>query len=329
MAVMKKMMMTGKKMEWLFGPHEKEKGLLAIEKAALVYNVLTTGLILILYTQMERPGGQLLERAGIVAMTAVLYILYGWRPCRMTLFARVVGQMALLAYWYPDTYEFNRLFPNLDHHFAQCEQWIFGCQPALAFSQTCHTIWWSEAFNMGYWAYYPMIFLVVCYYFFARYADWLRASFIVMASFLIYYLIYIFLPVTGPQFYFQAIGAGQAASGIFPSVGDYFSHHAELLPNADAIDGFFFRLVENAQAAGERPTAAFPSSHVGISTILMILAWKANRRLMAGMLPFYLLLCGATVYIQAHYLIDVIGGLISAVIIYLLSAAIWRAVSRE
>lgn len=35
------------------------------------------------------------------------------------------------------------------------------------------------------------------------------------------------------------------------------------------------------------------------------------------MLPFYIFLCLATVYIQAHYLIDAIAGLISAVIIYL------------
>lgn len=308
----------------LLEPIEKRRGLLAIEHISLIYNVLTTLLILYFYMQMVRPGGQLLERMAIVVMTAILYGIYQWRPCRLTLFLRVVGQMALLAYWYPDTYEFNRLFPNLDHLFAHCEQVLFGCQPALAFSETCHTIWWSEAFNMGYWSYYPMIFLVIFYYFSARHAEYLRVAFIVLASFLIYYLIYIFLPVTGPQFYFNAIGVEQAAAGIFPNVGDYFLYHSELLPNANGIDGFFYRLVENAQATGERPTAAFPSSHVGMSTILMILAWKANHKLMWGMLPFYLLLCGATVYIQAHYLIDALAGFISALLIYLLAANLYR-----
>jgi len=96
------------------------------------------------------------------------------------------------------------------------------------------------------------------------------------------------------------------------------------MPNPDAIDGFFFRLVEAAQASGERPTAAFPSSHVGMSTILMILAGKANRRLMWGMFPFYLLLCGATVYIQAHYLIDSIAGFFSAFLVYWLSSTLYQ-----
>lgn len=310
----------------LTAPVERAKGLFPIEKISLAYNVLTTVLIAYFYMQLMDPGAQLMERMGIVGMTALCYLLYQWRPCRLTTFVRVVAQLGLLAYWYPDTYEFNRLFPNLDHLFAEWEQSLFGCQPALLFSQTCHTVWWSEAFNMGYWAYYPMIFIVVLYYFFARYAGFMKTAFVVLCSFFAYYLIYIFLPVTGPQFYFNAIGLEQAAMGFFPNVGDYFLHHSELLPNPDAIDGLFFRLVEGAQAAGERPTAAFPSSHVGISTILMILAWKANRRLMFGLLPFYLLLCGATVYIQAHYLIDTIAGFLSAFLIYGLSSTFYRVV---
>ena len=44
----------------------------------------------------------------------------------------------------------------------------------------------------------------------------------------------------------------------------------------------------------------------------MIMAWRGSRCLFACLLPFYLLLCGATVYIQAHYLIDAIVGFFSA-----------------
>lgn len=303
---------------------ERRKGLLSVEYISLIYNIFTTLLIGCFYVELMNPGRQLLERVGIVVLTFLCYMLYQWKPCRLTVFVRVVAQMSLLAYWYPDTYEFNRLFANLDHLFAGFEQSLFGFQPALLFSQVCHTVWWSEAFNMGYWAYYPMIFIVVIFCFFARYGRFMQTAFVVLCSFLLYYLIYLFLPVTGPQFYFNAIGLEQASSGIFPNVGDYFLSHSELLPNPDAIDGFFYRLVEGAQAAGERPTAAFPSSHVGMSTILMILAWQADRKLMWGMMPFYLLLCGATVYIQAHYLIDVLAGWLSAVIIYFLSVGIYR-----
>lgn len=125
-----------------------------------------------------------------------------------------------------------------------------------------------------------------------------------------------FVPVAGPQFYFPAIGDANVAQGVFPSIGDYFHHHQELLPGPGYEHGFFYSLVEGSQQVGERPTAAFPSSHVGISTILMIMAWRGSRRLFACLLPFYLLLCGATVYIQAHYLIDAIAGFVSAFGLY-------------
>ena len=79
----------------------------------------------------------------------------------------------------------------------------------------------------------------------------------------------------------------------------------------------FYQLVEDAKAAGERPTAAFPSSHVGISTVIMLLGWHTGKRkLFYVMLPFYIFLCMATVYIQAHYLIDALAGLATGAVFY-------------
>lgn len=41
-----------------------------------------------------------------------------------------------------------------------------------------------------------------------------------------------------------------------------------------------------------------------------------NRRLVVILLPFFVFLCCATVYIQAHYLIDAIAGLITGTVFY-------------
>ena len=46
--------------------------------------------------------------------------------------------------------------------------------------------------------------------------------------------------------------------------------------------------------------------------------------LFACLFPFYLLLCGATVYIQAHYLIDSIVGFVSAFGIYILATWMFK-----
>lgn len=292
-----------------------------MERISLIYNAITTLLIVLLYGRMDHPGLMLIERAGIVAVTFVLIYLYQKYPCRLSAFVRMVVQMSFLAYWYPDTFEFNRLFPNLDYFFASAEQFLFDCQPAVEFSKLFPSIWFSEPFNMGYFAYYPMIAVVAIYYFVFRFDLFEKASFVIVTSFFIYYLIYIFVPVAGPQFYFPAIGMDNVATQNFLAIGDYFNDNAILLPGPNFEQGLFFDLVEASQEVGERPTAAFPSSHVGISTILMIMAWRVNKKLCYGLTPFYILLCCATVYIQAHYLIDVLAGWCSAVCIYI--AATW------
>ena len=124
----------------LFERVNSGKGLFAVETISLIYNALTTLLILLLFPRMDHPGMMLLERAGIVVLTFVLIFLYQAFPCRLTAFIRMAVQMSLLAYWYPDTFEFNRLFPNLDHLFAHAEQLIFHCQPAVIFSQNFPSI---------------------------------------------------------------------------------------------------------------------------------------------------------------------------------------------
>jgi membrane-associated phospholipid phosphatase len=299
------------------------KGLFAAEWAMLAYWLLTTLIIVVCYTKVQNPEAMLWGRVRILFTTAALYAVYRMLPCRLTRLARIGVQLAFLSWWYPDTYELNRMLPNLDHVFATWEQQLFGCQPALLFSQlTAHlptlvSNIFSELMDLGYASYYPMIATVIIYYFFFRYKEFQRAAFIVLAAFFIFYVVFIVVPVTGPTFYYQAVGIDNIAQGIFPNLGSYFNLHQECMPSPGYTDGIFYHLVENAKAAGERPTAAFPSSHVGISTILMFLAWHTReRRLFFVLLPFFVLLCFSTVYIQAHYAIDALAGLLSGTIIY-------------
>lgn len=308
----------------LFKRVESRKGLFAVEKVTLIYNLLTSILILFLFQQLDHPWHMLLDRAMIAGMTFLLMYLYRLAPCKLSAFVRIAIQMSLLSYWYPDTYEFNRFFPNLDHLFASAEQWMFGGQPAIWFCHSMPHMWVSEAFNLGYFSYYPMILVVTMYYFIFRYELFEKLSFVIVTTFFIYYLIYIFVPVAGPQYYFPAIGLENVAQGNFPSIGDYFNYHQELLPGPGYDHGFFYNLVEGSQQVGERPTAAFPSSHVGVSTLLMIMAWRGSRKLFAFLLPFYILLCGATVYIQAHYLIDAVAGFITAFVFYVLVTNMYK-----
>lgn len=309
------------------------KGLLPLEWVVVGYIVITLGIMALCHDRLANPDAMLGLRVRAVATLLLLFLVYRLMPCRLTIFIRVIVQMVMLAWWYPDTYEINRMLPNLDHVFAAWEQEVFGCQPALLFSEYVPWAWFSELMDLGYASYYPMIGLTVLFFFFFRYGDkigFMRASFIILTSFFIYYLVFISVPVTGPTFYFKAVGVDNITQGVFPNVLDYFNTHQECLPSPGYTDGFFYGLVEDAKAAGERPTAAFPSSHVGISTILMLLAWRSGcQRFFYVLLPFFTLMFFATVYIQAHYAIDALAGLVSGVLIYFCLLLVSRNMERR
>ena len=74
----------------LFKRVETRKGLFAVEKITLIYNLLTSILILFLFQRMDHPWHMLLDRAMIAAMTFLLMYLYRLAPCKFSAFVRIV-----------------------------------------------------------------------------------------------------------------------------------------------------------------------------------------------------------------------------------------------
>ena len=302
------------------------KGLMPVEWVMMIYLLATTIFILFTLGQRQHPEVMLWTRALALVVTFATWAIYRLHPCRLGIFLRMAGQMLLLGLWFPDTYELNRVFLNLDHVFAGWEQDLFGCQPALVLSQTFDSPVLSELLTMGYVSYYPLFVALSVYCFFWRYDQFERVTFFILTSFFLFYVIFMFLPVAGPQFYFKAAGVDNIAAGIFPNLGDYFGtlefdvrdpQFSLTLPGYH--DGIFYHILEFTHNAGERPTAAFPSSHVGVTVIVMWLAWELrDRRLFYVFLPFAVLLFFATFYIQAHYVIDAIAGLVAGTLMYFL-----------
>ena len=303
----------------------RNKGLKAFEWAMLAYVVFTLVLMALRWDTLVNPMPMLWLRGGAVALMLALWGVYRWRPCRLTMLLRVVAQMVLLGYWYPDTYELNRALPNLDHLFAQAEQWLFGCQPALVLPERWPQPVVSELLSLGYVSYYPMIAAVTFYYFLRRYDRFLYAAFVILGAFFLFYVVFDLLPVVGPQFYYEAVGCDQIAQGNLPDLGLYFRDHQASLPIPGWKDGLFYDLLVDAHNAGERPTAAFPSSHVGIAVVLLWLAWESRSRwLLWVLVPLAVLMFFATFYIQAHYAIDAIAGLFAGTALYFILKFIWQ-----
>lgn len=299
-------------------PH---KSLFPLEWAVLSYAFATLLLVLFCYTDLQNPHSMIEGRLRIVAVTFAMWLVYRLVPCRFTRLLRVVVQFLQMGYWYADTYQLNLIFQNQDPFFASLDQKLFGCQPALLFAEHFPQAVVSELLDMGYVCYFPIIALVLFYYYIKRYDEFERTAFIVIASFFLFYLIYDLLPVTGPMYYYPAVGLDNIRQGLFPALGDYFATHNEMMTSPGYSSGLFYQLLELVHT-GEHPTAAFPSSHVGIAMVCMLLLARAKAwRWFWGIMPVVVLLCMATVYIRAHYVVDALAGFLFGPAFYFLLSA--------
>lgn len=290
--------------------------LFAYEKAVLVYAILTGIVVCCIWSKADSPVLMLLCRLAFVAATLLLAMWNQSQDNKVSSFVRSFFQLTLLSYWYGETYYFNKLLPNLDHIFAQIDQSLFGFQPSIAFAEAVPFKWFNELMNLGYFSYFPMIFAACLVFYLSDKKKYDQVLTTILGSFFMFYVIFICVPVTGPQFYFPAIDYYNHPTEQFASVDDYFYTHSELQAG-QVEDAYLFRnAVKLSQATGEKPTGAFPSSHVGVATILMLLLGYYKRKALPYFLPFYVLLVCATVYIKAHYFIDVVFGLLTGTLFF-------------
>ena len=213
---------------------------------------------------------------------------------------------ALMTFLYKETAMLNTLiFPKIDEFLSNLDQNIFKFQPSIEFSKQFNSLFFSELFYFGYFCYYllPLVVLGILYKFLPQKIE--EFGFILISSFLLYYFIFIIIPAEGPQFYFP-----------FPD-------------NTIEAKGIFGNMVKLIQKNGEAPTAAFPSSHVGISWIVIFWLYQNFRKSVKYFLPFVILLMFSTVYIKAHYFVDVVAGFLTAPIVFFLTFKFYKFLNRK
>ena len=239
----------------------------------------------------------------ILFVIAVIYFHSQWDKNWIN-FIHLFYPILLLSYFYGETALINNLIFSeyLDPIIYNWEQTLFGFQPSLEFSIRFPQPWFSELLYMGYFSYYLLTFGVSLMFFIIKPTMAENVNFLIITSLFIYYLIFIIFPVVGPQYYF---------SPPFSEV---------------ANSGFFSRMVKLIQHYGEHPTGAFPSSHVGLVVIFLTMTYNNLRWLFWVIVPLFLLILLATVYIKAHYAIDIFAGLLSAPIVYYISGILFRLI---
>ena len=185
---------------------------------------------------------------------------------------------------------------SLDAFFFRAEQFIFHSQPAQLFYLLLpeHPLV-TELFFFSYFFYYALICVGLWLLFFrGRRDDAAHGLAVITCGFVIFYIFYTFFPVQGPKYYIPELRALW-----YDNFNGYLFTHI--------MKGMF----KNMNLAG----AAFPSSHVAMSLIALILNWRYNRRLAVWLIPPTLTLMASTVYIYAHYLIDVPAGILAGLLL--------------
>ncbi len=261
-----------------------------------LFYVFLSGLYIVLGAyQLTDIMPHVLIRLAIIILIFVLIYFQEKYPNAPVLFLRNLYPLIFLSFFYTETsYMKNIIFgSDLDIYFSAFEQKLFGCQPSLLFSQKMPQPWFNEVMNMFYFSYY-LITAVVCITLYVTKKQLsFKPIFITVFSFYLFYILYNIIPVLGPQYFFNT----------------KFTETPVLY--------FFGKIMHSILFNVEKPTGAFPSSHVGLAIILSYLAYKHHKKLFYITLPFVTGICFATVYLKEHYVIDVLAAfLIAPVFVY-------------
>lgn len=227
----------------------------------------------------------------------VLPLLFRWTNAlsnRIVQFFRLFYAQLLYLFFYQQAIVLSQLFyhgRSFDAIFAKADHTIFAFQPSVRFHQAFSgSALINELFFFGYFSFF-LLMTVGWWLLYAKgdLSGAVAAFTTITLSFYILYVFYTFFPVEGPKYYFPSLHRewyGHLKGYVFTAIMRY--------------------LFNNVDLAG----AAFPSSHVLISSLALLLNLRYNRRLGIAFIPITLVLFLSTVYLYAHYVVDGIAALL-------------------
>jgi membrane-associated phospholipid phosphatase len=256
--------------------------------------------------------------AGYLLTTAVLVVAFhqqlaDWKPlvaahllgstliyCLRFLPRKLPGVVQFFRDWYPvmllpllykEVEVFAAGFGNwgLTGILRELEVSLFAGHPSVYLSERFPWIPLSEYLHFCYFAYVLMVPAVAGYWYYTKQVPKFRELvFLVSVAMTVSYLFFALFPVDSPYYLADPLGK--------PLAGQVF-----------------YELVHFVSGQGGARGGAFPSSHVSVSTVVLLVVWYRDRRLAYLLAPIVAGIMVATVYGRFHYVLDVIAGLALAV----------------
>lgn len=116
---------------------------------------------------------------------------------------------------------------------------------------------------------------------------------------------------------FTVYGVGFLGYLLVPAAGPYALASEFQRP---LTGGVLWHIDQRMVAFGSNGVDAFPSLHAAVSVYILAFAWAHARREFWLLLPLTLGICASTIYLRYHYLIDVICGVLLAMLAAAVSA---------
>jgi membrane-associated phospholipid phosphatase len=213
--------------------------------------------------------------------SATLRAIRDWHP--LVLFPFLFREVEFLAAAVGD-WRLTTAIPAL-------EGMLFGVQPSVLLSEWLPFVPLSEFLHFCYLAYIVVIPAVAAYWYFTRRREAFGELVLVLSVVLLgSYFFFIWFPVDSPYY-------------LFPRLAPPLSDH------------FFFDLVHQVSARGGARGGAFPSAHASGALVVLLVAWRHQKRLALLLMPIVAGVMVATVYGRFHYALDTIVGVALAAIV--------------
>ncbi len=195
---------------------------------------------------------------------------------------------------------------DYDDWLIAADHWLFGVNPTQWLQQFSHPAI-TEVLMIAYTLFY-LLFLIIGYELYKKHprSEFHFFMFTCVFGFYLSYLGYFALPAVGPRYTlhdFQSLNMELPGLWVTPALR-WFVNWGESIPQG----------VSSAAAMAATQRDVFPSGHTMMTLVLMWMAIRYRLSSRYFVLTTGVLLIIATVYQRYHYVVDVLGGALFAVI---------------
>lgn len=174
------------------------------------------------------------------------------------------------------------------------DRWVTGVNPSLWLEQFANPAL-NEFMQFSYFTYFLFLLILGAVLYYRR--EWRSYWAVMTYSAIAYSLGYVIatcFPVQSPWFTLADMWHGELTGGPFTAVINFI------------------------EKCGRVHGAAFPSQHVAGAMAALWGAWRHRRWLFWVFLPFVVCMCASTVYVRNHYVADVLAGIVTGTLGYIL-----------